>query len=125
MTDIFLYGGEPNPSDVVLCDPTQVCPSGAITGTGNVTALAGLLEAVGERRATPGTMRRTKRAVAPIIGRGAVSGRNGGVRAVGQVQPLVTGIGSMTGTAGMIAGGGRVSDDAVVFWLLGDEELAA
>ena len=41
MTDIFLYQGEPTPTDIKLCDPTVLCDGAPATGQPLVKRMGG------------------------------------------------------------------------------------
>jgi len=58
MTDIFLYAGESNPSDLKLRDPTVLAGGGAITGTGVLVAGVASLAGIGKSasRSTAGIL---------------------------------------------------------------------
>lgn len=47
MPDIFLYQGQPNPSDVKLTDPTQLSGQAAISGTADITSPASSIAVTG------------------------------------------------------------------------------
>jgi len=72
MTDIFLYAGESNPSDLKLRDPTILAGGGAITGTGVLVAGVASLAGIGKSasRSTAGILL-SQSAILAGVGKGA------------------------------------------------------
>jgi len=105
-------------------DGSGTVSTGAITGTGDVTAPVGAVDGAVQMwyRRLPWVEPVDKRR-ARIDGRGAVSAPAARVDALGIVQapPQIRGSGAAAAPAAAIASQGRTSDDAIVWFLLGED----
>jgi hypothetical protein len=110
VTDVFLYGGEPNPNDVKLTDPTQ--PSGSsITGSGALVCGAAAILGIALSIST-GTGSLSAQA-ATVAGEGTVSSAavvTGEGTLVAQAATLSgVGISASTGTGSVVSQSAAVS----------------